>query len=413
MSRDRLGVEHLAAGAFGEERAAARAGLRVSSPRRACSRHRARSAGVRDDAAARSAADAEHDGRAEPLGRPRPSLHAAGPLGARPGVAEPSAVRARQPARAGHVGRRGPDAPLSDEGAHRAGRHVPAVLRALHADGSRRSEHAAGREVPVCRSRAGAAQGDARLRALDAGDPGRARVGRGHRERSHRPARGVRLGAARHPARPRPSARLQEPRGAPAALPPRRRPGGAGAAGGEGEIARRQPRPAHAREPRAPDHAARRSRCEGPPRPRIPRRPQPGRPPARCQRDERRPARPVPRVARPGLDHAVLRVPVRHGPERRALANDAVGSAGDPVGDHGLPSRLCDSAPRLRRAAPRQDVGSPGRGVRSRARHQPLARERLGGRRRRRRLRRVLRPDSLAARGRSGLVARDSDAAGR
>ena len=328
-------------------------------------------------------------------------------LGARSGVAEPSAFPARQPARAGHVGRGGPDAPLSDEGAHRAAVHLPAVLRALHADGSRRTEHGAGREVPVCRSRAGAAHGHARLRALDPGDPGRARVGRGHRERSHRQARGVRLGAARHAARARPSPRLQEPRGASAALPPERRPRGAGAAGGEGEIAWRQPRPAHAREPRSPDHAARRSRREGPARPRVPRRPQPGRAPAGGQRDERRPARPVLRVARPRLDHAVLRVPVRHGPERRALAHDAVGSAGDPVGDHGLPSRLCDSPSRLRRPAAGQDVGSPGRGVRPRARHQPLAGERLGERRLRR-LRRVLRPDPLAARGRSGLVARRS-----
>ena len=75
-SRGRVGVEHLAAGALGEERPAAQGGLRLSSPRRARRRHRARSAGLRDDAAARSAADAEHDGRARPLGRPRPALHA-------------------------------------------------------------------------------------------------------------------------------------------------------------------------------------------------------------------------------------------------------------------------------------------------------------------------------------------------
>ena len=240
----------------------------------------------------------------------------------------------------------------------------------------------AGREVPVCRSRAGAAPGDARLRALDAGDPRRARVGRGHRERPHR--RGSRSSSrscstsrtcATFVSPPRASRRSRSTSSSDDVLEGLGRL--AAKARSRGVSLALHTHANHARQI-TPLVAAPRRPCSTSGSATSATRP------SSCGVSTRRgrPARPVPRVARPRLDHAVLRVPVRHGPERRALADDAVGSAGDPVGDHGLPSRLCDATSRLRRAAPREDVGAPGRGVRSRARHQPLARERLGGRRR-------------------------------
>ena len=62
------------------------------------------------------------------------------PVFSRPpyGLAEPPPRHPRLAARARHVGSRGAHPPLPDQGAGRAAADLPAVLRALHADGPRR-----------------------------------------------------------------------------------------------------------------------------------------------------------------------------------------------------------------------------------------------------------------------------------
>ncbi len=58
---------------------------------------------------------------------------------------------------------------------------------------------------------------------------------------------------------------------------------------------------------------------------------------------------------------ALLLLPVRHDPRRRALAADGGRGTGAAVGDHGLPAGVRDPARGLRRAVRGQALGSPGR----------------------------------------------------
>ena len=128
----------------------------------------------------------------------------------------------RLPARGRHVGGRGTHAPLSDEGPRRAHPHVPAVLRALHADGPRRQRHAADPQVQV-RDEAERALGrDARLPAANPVRPRRRRVWWRHGERADQAPAGLAPRAHGHRERPGHPDRDEGPDGHPAALPPGR-----------------------------------------------------------------------------------------------------------------------------------------------------------------------------------------------
>ena len=98
----------------------------------------------------------------------------------------------RLAARARDVGGRGPDPPLPDQGAGRAGPHLPAVLRALHPDGPRRQLDA--RRSPSCKFalEAGRPAGaDARLSQADARRTRRGGLRRRRRQRALAAAGGV------------------------------------------------------------------------------------------------------------------------------------------------------------------------------------------------------------------------------
>jgi hypothetical protein len=167
-----------------------------------------------DHVAAAPAADAQHDGarlRAEHrrhAGRPRAPLHA-------PRVLRPAAGRGREPPlrgaglppRARDVGRRGADPPVPDEGARRAALDLPAVLRALHADGPGGQLDASRPQAEV-RAQAGRPAGpDARVPAGHPRRPRRRRLRWRRGEPAVQEPRGVRRRSAgdrvgaRHPAR--------------------------------------------------------------------------------------------------------------------------------------------------------------------------------------------------------------------
>ena len=171
------------------------------------------------------APDAQHHGRAGPLGRPGAPLHAPGLRRPRSRVAQPPAVDPRQPARGRHVGGRGPDPPLPHQGAGRAAAHLPPVLRPLHPHGPGRQLHPPGGQVQVRDQAAHPARADPRLPAPDPERPRRGRVRRGRGQPAHPGARAVRLGPARHRQHPRHPPGLQGPDGPAPALPPGRRPG--------------------------------------------------------------------------------------------------------------------------------------------------------------------------------------------
>ena len=80
------------------------------------------------------------------------------------------------PARGRDVGGRGTHAPLPHEGPRGADPDLPAVLRALHADGPRGQRHAAGPEVQVRDEAERAVGPDARLPAADPAGPRRRRA---------------------------------------------------------------------------------------------------------------------------------------------------------------------------------------------------------------------------------------------
>ena len=159
------------------------------------------------------APDAQHHGRAGPLGRPGAPLHAPGLR--RPGrrVAQPPAVDPRQPARGRHVGGRGPDPPLPHQGAGRAAADLPPVLRPLHPHGPGRQLHPPGGQVQVRGQAAHPARADPRLPAPHPERPRRGRLRRRRGQPAHPGAGAVRLGPARHRQHPRHPPGLQGPDG--------------------------------------------------------------------------------------------------------------------------------------------------------------------------------------------------------
>ena len=144
-----VGVRPVAARPQRQEPEGVQGGLRGPPRRRPLRRHRTRPAGARHDVDADPPADAQHDERGGPAGRPRPPLHGAGLQRARARVAEPPDGLTRLAPRGRHVGGRGAHAPLPHEGPRRDDPDLPPVLRALHADGPGRQRHGAGPEVQV------------------------------------------------------------------------------------------------------------------------------------------------------------------------------------------------------------------------------------------------------------------------
>ena len=231
--RSRVGERQVAAAAHGEEPRRAGEGLRAPPRRRSPRGHPARHGGAGDDVDAHHAADAEHDGRDEPPGRSDPSLHGAGVQRAERDVAQPPALRARLAARGRHVGGRGTHAPLPDEGAGGTPVDVPPVLRALHADGPRRQQRAAGPEAPLRAEEQGAVRGDRRVPQGDAERPRRGREWGRHRQPADRAPRGLRDADHRDPEHQGHPPRYEGADGAAAALPAGRRAGRARADGAE------------------------------------------------------------------------------------------------------------------------------------------------------------------------------------
>ena len=220
-----VGVGPVAAGPHDQEPRRAQASARRPPDRRPVRGHRARPAGARDDVDAAPAPDGQHDGRDGPVRGPGPSLHGPRALGSGRGVPVPPDGRARLAARGRHVGGRGAHAPLPDQGARRADPDLPAVLRALHADGSGRQRHVPDPEVQVRDETERALGRDARVPPPDAQRPRRRRLGRGHGQRPDQTPAGVAVPPVRHRERSRRAHRDQGSDGHPPALPAGRRAG--------------------------------------------------------------------------------------------------------------------------------------------------------------------------------------------
>ena len=249
----------MAARPHGEEPEGVQGGARRPSHRRAAAGHRARPAGAGDDVDAPAPADDQHDGRDRPPGRSRPPLHGARLQRPGPGVPLAPVRLTGLPPRGRHVGGGGPHPPLPHQGARGADPHVPAVLRSLHADGSRRQRHRAGPQVQVRGEAERAVGRDARLPAAHAQRPRRRGVRRRHGQRADQAAGDVRDGVARHRERPRHPPRHEGPDGDPAALPPGRREGVGRADGITGQRSRGGHRRPHPRERGAAGDATRRA----------------------------------------------------------------------------------------------------------------------------------------------------------
>ena len=246
----------------GRRRPAGGAVLRRAGRRRRALRHHVHAA---------AAADAEHD-RALLLRRfhtPRPSWPTRSAATCCRCASDrdpdwPSHPRAERDSlhEARDVGDRGPDPPLPDQGAGRAGHHLPPVLRALHPDGPRRHLDPAGRQGPVHAAPGQPAGADARLPQAHPVRTRRGGLGRRRGQRAVAAAGGVPAGAAGARLRPRhPAGHQGAGRPAPA-LAAAVHAGRARRGGVAGGAPRCQPRRAHPRQPRG-----RRSRRWWPRRP--------------------------------------------------------------------------------------------------------------------------------------------------